>query len=168
MRAHGVIGIAALTLLVAPAASQPLTESAPPTPTVAINSHAVTANDYPADSLRLQEEGAIALRFLISETGDVSECDVETSSGHLRLDEAACAVVGRWKYDPATKGGKATSQIATANVVFQLVGPPGGFSAFTGLDPSAPIPELDPSMSDPALDLPESYVPPARPEPPAR
>jgi TonB family protein len=86
-----------------------------------ITSHAITVDDYPADSIRMQEQGAIRLAFMIGERGDVSECAVEASSGYPRLDAAACAmVIGRWKYKPATLDGKTTSTINTANVVYLL------------------------------------------------
>ena len=69
----------------------------------------------------MQEQGTIRLAFMVSETGDVSECAVEASSGYPRLDAAACAmVVGRWKYKPATLDGKTTSTLNTANVVYLL------------------------------------------------
>ena len=82
------------------------------TPAEAANSHAVTADDYPADSIRMQEQGAIGLMFIVDETGDVSECAVTSSSGYPRLDAAARAmVVNRWKYKPAILDGKATAII---------------------------------------------------------
>jgi TonB family protein len=86
-----------------------------------ITSHAVTVDDYPADSIRMQEQGVVRLAFMVSETGDVSECAIEASSGFPRLDAAACAmVIGRWKYKPATLDGKTTSTLNVANVVFLL------------------------------------------------
>ena len=81
----------------------------------------MTADDYPAISIRLQEQGTVAIRFVINPAGSVDECQVSTSSGKPRLDEAACTMVKkRWKYKPATQDGKAVAQNTTANVVFQL------------------------------------------------
>ena len=91
------------------------------TPPVPITSHAVTVDDYPADSIRMYEQGTIGLVFLVNETGNVSECVVDLSSGYPRLDAAACAmVVGRWKYKPAILDGKTTTTLHTANVVYLL------------------------------------------------
>lgn len=93
----------------------------PPSPAVATTSHAVTADDYPPVSLRLQEQGTVAVRFVIGTTGAVSDCNVATSSGKPRLDDAACKmVVRRWKYKPATQDGKPVQVQQTANVIFQL------------------------------------------------
>jgi protein TonB len=93
----------------------------PPTPAVATTSHAVTADDYPAISIRLQEQGTVAIKFVISAEGSVSNCEVSTSSGKPRLDEAACRMVERrWKYKPATQNGKPVAVNQAANVVFQL------------------------------------------------
>jgi protein TonB len=93
----------------------------PPTPAVATSSHAVTADDYPPISLRLQEQGTVAIKFVINASGSVTDCNVATSSGKPRLDDAACKMVlRRWKYKPATQDGKAVSVQQTANVIFQL------------------------------------------------
>lgn len=93
----------------------------PPTPAVATTSHAVTADDYPAVSIRLQEQGTVAIKFVVNEMGTVNECSVATPSGKPRLDDAACTMVKRrWKYKPATQDGKPVATQQTANVVFQL------------------------------------------------
>ncbi len=157
MRAHGAFGLAAMLLVSTSAAGQP--DSVPyPTPAIPITSHAVTADDYPLESVRQLEQGASAVRFVISETGDVAECTITESSGHPRLDDAACAMIrSRWKYKPATVNGQPVAQNTTANIVFQLSDVPGGF---TGLRPIPP-PPLDPSQSDPVFDIPDSYVPPS-------
>src|SRR5258705_4287779 len=46
----------------------------PSTPAVATTSHAVTARDYPADSVRLHESGAVTVTYVINETGSVTSC----------------------------------------------------------------------------------------------
>jgi protein TonB len=93
----------------------------PPTPPTAITSHAVTADDYPPVSIRLQEQGKVAIKYLVKEDGTVAECAVTTSSGKTRLDDAACTMVKRrWKFKPATQEGKPVSEYLTAEVIFQL------------------------------------------------
>ena len=108
-----------------PAAPPPVVAAAPPppppTPPVATTSHAVTANDYPAISLRLQEQGVVGIRFQISTEGTVSEVEIKKSSGSERLDDAAVTMVKRrWKYKPATQDGKPVAVWQEANVVFRL------------------------------------------------
>jgi protein TonB len=93
----------------------------PPSPAVATTSHAVTADDYPAISIRLQEQGTVAIKFVVGADGAVNECSVVTPSGKARLDDAACTMVKkRWKYKPATQDGKPVAVGMTANVIFQL------------------------------------------------
>src|SRR6266446_5891764 len=93
-----------------------------PTPAVATTSHQVIADDYPAISIRLQEQGTVSVKFTINPDGSVTECAVATSSGKPRLDDAACTMVKkRWKYKPATQDGKPVAQtVPQTNVVFQL------------------------------------------------
>ena len=77
---------------------------------VATTSHAVTADDYPAQSVLLHETGAVTVTYVVGEVGSVTSCSVVISSGITRLDDAACTMVKRrWKYKPATQGGKPVS-----------------------------------------------------------
>jgi hypothetical protein len=80
------------------------------TPAVATTSHAVTLADYPRESVRLRESGAVTVTYMINEEGSVTACTVIQTSGNGRLDEAACTMVKRrWKYKPATEDGKPAS-----------------------------------------------------------
>jgi protein TonB len=65
------------------------------------------APPYPTLSRRLREQGTVILDILIRADGKVGEIKLKTSSGFKRLDEAAITAVKRWRYDPATQGGKA-------------------------------------------------------------
>lgn len=88
---------------------------------MATTSHAVTADDYPPVSIRLQEQGKVAIKYLVKEDGTVGDCNVTTSSGKSRLDDAACTMVKRrWKFKPATQEGKAVASFQSAEVIFQL------------------------------------------------
>lgn len=92
-----------------------------PTPPVATTSHAVTADDYPPDSIRQQQQGKVAIKYLVKANGTVGECDITMSSGWPMLDDAACAMVmTRWKFKPATQNGKAVAEYLTSEVIFQL------------------------------------------------
>jgi TonB family protein len=91
----------------------------PSTPAVATTSHEVTRGDYPPDSIRLNESGAVTVTYVINEMGSVTTCSVVLSSGKGRLDNAACVMVKRrWKYKPATEDGKPTSVQYISKVVF--------------------------------------------------
>jgi len=95
----------------------------PPAPTapVATTSHQVTADDYPPVSIRLQEQGKVAIKYTISADGSVTECAVTGSSGKPRLDDAACKMVQkRWKFKPATQEGKPVAVSVPAEVIFAL------------------------------------------------
>jgi TonB family protein len=94
---------------------------AQPTPAIAITDHLIRAEDYPRQSIRLDEQGTVGVAFTINTDGAVTECSVAHSSGLPRLDEAACAlVIRRWRYRPATENGMPVTQNTTANIVFQL------------------------------------------------
>lgn len=91
------------------------------TPPVATTSHAVTADDYPPDSIHQQEQGNVVVMYLVNEGGSVDACNVIASSGYSRLDIAACLMVTkRWKFKPAIQNGKPVPGYLTAEVVFQL------------------------------------------------
>jgi len=89
-----------LSGLAGPLASLPVYRS--PGAPVALTSHSVTADDYPAVSIRLQEQGTVQVRYFVNTSGDVGDCQVTGSSGMARLDDAACRMVkARWKFRPA-------------------------------------------------------------------
>ena len=80
-----------------------------------------TIPDYPPVSRRLGEQGTLRLRLSIAADGSVSEAQIETSSGHSRLDEAAVQwVKAHWRYEPAREGTKTVASTAAAVVTFKL------------------------------------------------
>ncbi|HKY90500.1 MAG TPA: energy transducer TonB [Nevskiaceae bacterium] len=60
--------------------------------------------EYPSTSKRLQEQGRVLLRVLVSREGRALSVDIEKSSGYERLDRAALDAVRRWKFVPAKQG----------------------------------------------------------------
>ena len=55
--------------------------------------------DYPGESLRRRESGAVQVRFSVLRTGEVAEARVVNSSGWPRLDRAATAtILRRWQF----------------------------------------------------------------------
>lgn len=104
-----------LSLLIAACASP-----APPEPPLPITSHAVTAADYPVESISLREVGTTQVQFLVHVDGAVRDTIIARSSGSPRLDQAAIQTVSRWRYKPATQNGRPVPAWLDANVVFQL------------------------------------------------
>jgi len=91
----------------------------PDTPAIATTSHEVTSNDYPSQSVRLHESGAVTVTYVVGETGSVNSCTVVSTSGIPRLDEAACSMVRRrWKYTPAMQAGKPVTIQYISKIVF--------------------------------------------------
>ena len=89
------------------------------TPAFATTSHDVTAADYPAQSIRLHEGGEVTVTYVVGENGSVAKCTVVLSSGSMRLDDAACAMVKkRWKYTPATQDGKTVTIQYVSKIAF--------------------------------------------------
>ena len=111
----------AMLALVAALSISATAANAQPTPAIGLYDPLVRAEDYPRQSLRLQEQGTVGVAFTVNTDGTVTECSVATSSGKPRLDEAACAmVIRRWRYKPATDNGMPVEQDTTANIIFQL------------------------------------------------
>jgi protein TonB len=80
-----------------------------------------TIPEYPALSRRLGEQGTLRLKVAVTADGAVSEAQVESSSGHQRLDEAAVQwVKAHWRYEPARQGAKPIPSTAVAVVTFKL------------------------------------------------
>ncbi|HEV2747105.1 MAG TPA: energy transducer TonB [Allosphingosinicella sp.] len=48
---------------------------------------------YPAESLRLREEGVVRYRVKVSSKGLLESCQVVQSSGYTRLDRATCQML---------------------------------------------------------------------------
>jgi protein TonB len=79
-----------------------------------------TPPEYPARSLRENEEGAVVLRFLISEAGQVLESQVQESSGFRRLDRAAEAALSQCMFSPEMVDGKPQRGWATIRYVWKI------------------------------------------------
>jgi protein TonB len=73
---------------------------------------------YPPESRRSGEEGLVVLRVLINELGRAARIDIERSSGHQRLDEAARAAVQRALFRPYVENGVARMALATIPIEF--------------------------------------------------
>lgn len=81
-----------------------------------------TAPPYPVRSRRLGEAGTVVLRVELGETGQVEAARVGTSSGHVRLDDAALAVVRTWRCTPAIRNGQPVRAVALQPFTFVMQG----------------------------------------------
>jgi protein TonB len=75
---------------------------------------------YPAISRRLGEQGRVVLSVSVSDRGDVLAVEVNQSSGHARLDDAAIDAVKRWRFVPARRGGEAVESTVLVPLRFRL------------------------------------------------
>lgn len=78
------------------------------------------APNYPNMSKRLGEEGRVLLRVLVSKDGKAESVELEKTSGHERLDNAAIDVVKKWSFIPAKKGKEVLSAYVLVPVKFTL------------------------------------------------
>jgi protein TonB len=106
----------------APAAIAPVRATAPaPTRTAAgVNVNQCEKPEYPSASRRLEEEGTVALRFLVGVDGKVIQSEVEKSSGFKRLDEAARAGLSKCQFRPALVDGKPEQAWASMKYTWRL------------------------------------------------
>lgn len=76
--------------------------------------------DYPYLSRRAREEGVVVLRVLVSTDGRAKTLEIEDSSGHRRLDDAALKTVKQWRFVPASQAGAPLEAWVLVPVTFQL------------------------------------------------
>lgn len=79
------------------------------------------APSYPRDALIAGAQGTVTLRVLVDVDGSPLEVSVEHSSGNRSLDTAARnQVLRRWKFQPATDGGRPVQAYGLIPVDFKL------------------------------------------------
>ncbi len=80
------------------------------------------APEYPLLARRRGQEGRVVLRLQVDPDGSASATRVLESSGVDSLDRAARAAVSRWRFTPASRGGRRVSATVDVPVVFRLDG----------------------------------------------
>lgn len=70
----------------------------------------------------MREQGRVMLRVLVNPNGMAEDVQIRTSSGVMRLDEAAQETVRRWKFVPAKRGSEAVSAWVLIPISFKLEG----------------------------------------------
>ena len=114
------------------------------TPPIATTSHAVTAADYPAESVKLGEQGATRIRYVVLKDGTVGNVEILKSSGSARLDQASIALAkSKWRFQPATANGKPIQVALPAEIVFALSPTPASY-VIVAPDHVAPNANLSP------------------------
>jgi protein TonB len=113
---------AAAPAATAPAAAAPSRATTPaPTRTAAgVNVSQCEKFEYTSASRRLEEEGTVALRFLVGVDGKVIQSEIEKSSGFKRLDEAARAGLSKCQFRPALVDGKPEQAWASMKITYRL------------------------------------------------
>jgi protein TonB len=76
---------------------------------------------YPRPARRRGIEGVVLIKVLVNQSGEVSELELEKSSGHRILDKAALKSVRKWQFTPGNRGGKPIEMLVTVPVHFKLV-----------------------------------------------
>jgi periplasmic protein TonB len=75
---------------------------------------------YPPQSRRLKEQGLVVLRVLIDEQGQACDIEIESSSGHVRLDHAAKAAVAQAMFRPYVEDGAPRRALVLIPIEFSL------------------------------------------------
>lgn len=75
---------------------------------------------YPPQSRKLREQGLVVLRVVIDERGLACDIDVESSSGHARLDAAAKDAVARAAFRPYVEDGMPRRALVLIPIEFAL------------------------------------------------
>jgi protein TonB len=75
---------------------------------------------YPPQSRRLREQGLVVLKVLIDERGTACEIEIESSSGHVRLDDAAREAVRRAAFRPYVEDGAPRRALVLIPIEFSL------------------------------------------------
>ncbi|MGZ0169957.1 MAG: TonB family protein [Planctomycetales bacterium] len=75
---------------------------------------------YPPEAVQHGLEGRVLLSVTIAVSGKVTKVTVAESCGHESLDQAALDAVRRWRFSPATRGGKPFEWTARLPIRFRL------------------------------------------------
>lgn len=76
--------------------------------------------DYPDSARRAGKEGRVLLRVLVDAEGRAKAVEVNSSSGHDMLDQAATDALKKWRFVPARAGDKPVETWVKVPIEFQL------------------------------------------------
>jgi protein TonB len=75
---------------------------------------------YPEAARQRGQQGAVGVRLRIDEDGSVLRLEVIESSGHPLLDQAVIEALRRWRFAPATQGGRPVAADFLHRTIFRL------------------------------------------------
>lgn len=75
---------------------------------------------YPEAARRLGEQGAVGVRFTLSENGEVSSADIQRGSGSTMLDAATLAMLRGAHLPPPPPGTDAARRTISVSIRYQL------------------------------------------------
>jgi protein TonB len=75
---------------------------------------------YPESARRQGVEGTVLLKVRVTQQGRVEAVQLERSTGHQDLDQAAIEAVRRWRFEPARRGNQTMAVWALIPVTFKL------------------------------------------------
>ena len=75
---------------------------------------------YPRQARLAGWEGTVVVRMLIAVEGRPAEISVIASSGHKLLDDSAVDAAKRWRFVPASEGGRPTAMVHEVRIRFRL------------------------------------------------
>ncbi len=85
-----------------------------------LDSKSCEAPKYPKAALINEEQGVVALLFLVPPDGHVADAKVEKSSGSKSLDKAALTAFSQCKFKPGMKDGKPDALWAKVEFAWKL------------------------------------------------
>lgn len=104
-----------------PAPPAPPALKAPTPATPKGRGNGISEDDYPDASRRAEEQGVARVSYVVDVDGKVSSCNVTSSSGSPRLDEATCKIImRRFRFNPATRDGQPVQETKSQPVRWQL------------------------------------------------
>jgi protein TonB len=114
------------TPIVAAAPAPPPAPAPMPAPVVAPQFDAAyldnTPPAYPTLARQYREQGVVMLNVRVTASGRADTVEIRTSSGSLRLDDAARLAVSNWRFVPARQGDTPVTAWVVVPVRFALNG----------------------------------------------
>jgi len=99
------------------AAAAPVTDTAPDYKAAYLNN---PRPSYPMAARRMGWEGRVVLNVEVLATGYCGDANVLQTSGHEVLDNAALRTVKGWRFVPASRAGRSTTQWFKVPIQFSL------------------------------------------------
>jgi protein TonB len=87
---------------------------------VAAKVRSTSRPQYPATAMSRGHEGVAQIRLSLDAAGRVTAAALSSSSGHAALDKAALKAAARWKFAPATSGGRPVASVIVVPIRFSL------------------------------------------------